>query len=585
MKKVGPPGVARLRFGIGALIPLVIAAAAALEPTSAAFPVQINVAADSQVGDWRPVWRYFGADEPNYATMKDGRRLLGELGALDHKGVFFRAHNLLTTGNGTPALKWGSTNAYTEDSEGRPIYDWTILDGIFDAYRQNGIRPYVEIGFMPEALSIHPKPYQHHWRPDGAYGDIGTGWSYPPSDYRKWAELVYRWVRHDVDRYGASEVKRWYWEVWNEPNLKAYWHGSPDDFFKLHDFAVDAVRRAFSEARVGGPDCAGGGGEFMRRFLEHCASGTNYATGARGTPVDFISFHAKGRPEYVDGHVRMGIAAQLKDIDSGFALVASFQELRNKPIVIGESDPDGCAACQGPQLGYRPGPLYASYTTACIAREFDIARKRGVNLEGALTWAFEFENQPYFSGQRVLATEGIDLPILNLFRMLSKMGGRRVAATSSGEASLAAILAGGVRGAPDVGVRAAVAPGQLSVLVWHYHDDDVPGPDADVRLSVAGLPQAPASVEMEHYRIDERHSNAFAAWKEMGTPREPAAAQYAALQLAGLLAELSAAPERIRVVDGRADLRFSLPRAGVSLLVFRWGERAAAAADERGIGP
>ena len=98
--------------------------------------------------------------------------------------------------------------------------------------------------------------------------------------------------------------------VWNEPNI-GYWRGTPEEFYKLHDYAVAGVRRALPTARVGGPDVAGSGGEFMRDFLEHCLRGTNYATGETGTPTDFISFHAKGVAEFIDGHVRMGIANQL----------------------------------------------------------------------------------------------------------------------------------------------------------------------------------------------------------------------------------------------------------------------------------
>ena len=101
----------------------------------------------------------------------------------------------------------------------------------------------------------------------------------------------------------------------------------------------------------------------------------------------------------------MGIANQLRTIDDGFRIVASFPELKAKPIVIGESDPDGCAACQGPQLGYRNGTMYSSYTAASFARKHDLAEQHGVNLEGALTWAFEFEDQPYFAGFRALAIE------------------------------------------------------------------------------------------------------------------------------------------------------------------------------------
>ncbi|HEY3755449.1 MAG TPA: beta-xylosidase [Opitutaceae bacterium] len=555
--------------GIRALS-FVIAALGCGAAAADAFPVRIEVDAGHALGSLPPVWRFFGADEPNYATMKDGRRLLAELGALRPNEVYFRAHNLLTTGDGTPAYKWGSTNAYTEDAAGHPVYDWTILDRIFDTYRACGIRPYVEIGFMPEALSIHPEPYKHEWRPGGPYGTIGTGWSYPPTDYHQWAELVYRWVNHCVGRYGAAEVAQWYFEVWNEANLDAYFHGTPEEFYRLHDFAVDAVRRALPGARVGGPDSAGGGTAFLSGFLEHCASGTNFATGARGAPVDFLSFHAKGRPEFVDGHVRMGLAAQLKDVDSAFRRIAAVPALRHKPIVIGESDPDGCAACLGPQLGYRPTALYACYTADCLAREMELATRHEVSLEGALTWAFEFEDQPYFSGQRVLATEGIDLPVLNVFRMYSRLGARQVAATSSGERPIEEIERQGVRGAPDVGTLASASPGQLAILVWHYHDDDLPGPEAEVNLSVQGLAAAGASVGVEHFRIDGSHSNSFAAWQAMGSPTAPNAAQYFALQRAGRLQSLTDKPASVAVSGGQAELHFALPRQGVSLLVFHW---------------
>src|SRR5207342_2592356 len=119
---------------------------------------------------------------PNYGYMKDGQKLLGELGELAPKQVYFRAHNLLTSGDGTPALKWGSTNAYTEDAQGNPVYDWTIVDRVFDAYRDAGLKPYAQIGFMPEALSSHPQPYQHHWTPKAKYEEIYTGWAFPPKD-------------------------------------------------------------------------------------------------------------------------------------------------------------------------------------------------------------------------------------------------------------------------------------------------------------------------------------------------------------------------------------------------------------------
>ena len=528
------------------------------------FPVTIRVDASRPIGELKPIWRFFGADEPNYATMKDGRKLIGELGALRPRQVYFRTHNLLNTGDGTPALKWGSTNVYTEDAKGRPVYDWTALDRIFDTYIARGVRPYAQIGFMPQALSTNPEPYQHEWRPGLRYDAITTGWAYPPKDYAKWGELAYQWVKHCIKRYGRAEVEQWYWEVWNEANIPAYWRGSPEEFYKLHDYAVAAVRRALPTARVGGPDVAGSGGAFMDGFLRHVVSGRNYATGSVGTPTDFLSFHAKGAPTYVDGHVRMGIANQLTTIDQGFAKIAAVPELKGKPIVIGESDPEGCAACQGPSLGYRNGTMYSSYTAAVFARKHELAALRGVNLEGAVTWAFEFEDQPYFAGFRAIASNGIDLPVLNVFRLFAQMHGQRVATESSAQIPLAQIMTSGVRERPDVGALASADDSTVAVLVWHYHDDDVAGPDAAVSLSLAGLPAG--GIRVTQYRIDETHSNAYAAWRRMGSPIAPNDKQYQELLEASKLARVEP-PTPVRGESGETVMQFALARQGVTLIV------------------
>jgi len=539
------------------------------------FPVAIRIDAKETLGPLRPIWRFFGADEPNYATMPNGKKLLGELGELAPESVYFRTHNLLTSGDGTPALKWGSTGAYREDANGDAVYDWTILDAIFDSYRARGVRPYVQIGFMPQDLSTKPEPYQHQWKSTDPYGEIFTGWAFPPKDYAKWSELVYQWAKHCVDRYGAEEVATWYWETWNEANAP-YWQGSPEDFRKLHDYAISGVRRALPTARVGGPDTAGSGGEFTRDFLEHSLRGRNDATGEIGTPLDFISFHAKGAPRFVEdtatGHVRMGIAEQLRTIDDGFKIVASFPELKDKPIIIGESDPEGCAACQGPQLAYRNGTMYSSYTAASFARKHDLAARHGVNLAGALTWAFEFEDQPYFAGFRSLATGGIDKPVLNVFRMYAKMGGERLAVESDGAVSLDAIMRRGVREQPDVSAFASRDGNKLYVMLWHYHDDDLPGPAADVELRLSNLPLPNGTATVEHYSIDADHSNAYSAWQRMGSPQHPTPEQFAELEQAGQLAE-GEPIDPVHIEDGGAPVRLLLARQAVSLLVVHVGQR------------
>jgi len=119
----------------------------------------IRVDGGASLGPFGPVFSYFGYDEPNYTYMQYGPKLVRELARLSPSPVYIRVHHLLCTGDGTAALKWGSTNAYTEDASGRPVYDWTIVDRIFDTYIRAGAKPFVEIGFMPEALSIHPQPY------------------------------------------------------------------------------------------------------------------------------------------------------------------------------------------------------------------------------------------------------------------------------------------------------------------------------------------------------------------------------------------------------------------------------------------
>jgi xylan 1,4-beta-xylosidase len=543
---------------------LAMLAAAPASAQQASFPVAIKVDAGVTGAPVKPVWRFFGADEPNYATMKDGRTTLATLGGLAPDHVFFRTHNLLTSGDGTPALKWGSTNVYTEDANGRPVYDWTIVDRIFDTYRARGVKPYVEIGFMPEALSTQPQPYQHEFRPGS--GTLRTGWAFPPKDYGKWEELVYQWVRHCVERYGRAEVASWWFETWNEANLpQYYWGGTREDFFRLHDTAIQGVRRALPEARVGGPDSAGAGDQFLTAFMQHAK--------AAGTPVDFLSFHAKGAPQFVNegetSHVRMGIATHLKAADHEFAQIAADPDFRGKPIVIGESDPEGCAACQGPANAYRNGTMYASYTAASFPRLQALAQRHALNLEGVLTWAFEFEDQPYFAGFRQLTSAGIDLPVMNVFKLFSRMTGTYVPAISDHETALDDMMRDGVRGASDVASVATRDGDRVAVLVWHYHDDDLAGPDAKVSLDVSHLPRAFAGgAQLTHYRVDNEHANAYAAWLKMGSPIAPTEGQRKALLDAAKLATLEPSPTTLTVKRGDTRIDFVLPRQGVSLLVL-----------------
>lgn len=533
--------------------------------------VKININLAASDGAFKPFWSYFGYDEPNYTYGTNGQKLLAELAAATFAPVYIRTHNLLTSGDGSASLKWGSTNVYTEDANGNPVYNWTILDRIFDTFRASGIRPLVEIGFMPEALSTHPKPYRHTF----PQGSIYTGWAYPPKDFQKWSELVFQFVKHLRKRYGDAEVKTWLWEVWNEPDIE-YWKGTPEEFFKLYDLSVEAILQAFPGARVGGPDSTGPSypkaAEFLRMFLEHCAHQQNYATGKTGSRLDFISFHPKGSPKWQEDHVQMGISRQLASVEAGFRIVYSFPEWRNTPIILGESDPEGCAACSArnnPQNSYRNGALYAAYTAEALNQTLELARREKVTFWGSVTWAFEFEDQPFFEGFRELATNGLDKPVLNVFRMFGLLGGERVKATSLGALKTDEIVRDGVRGQPDFNAIATKNDHRAEILVWNYHDDDLPAPESPIQLTVGGLPGTARQCLVEHFRIDASHSNAFTAWKEMGSPQPPSAAQYEELERAGHL-QLLDSPSWVTVRDGKVQLAFSLPRSSVSLVTIAW---------------
>ncbi len=535
---------------------------------------QIKIDLASSGKDLKPIWAFFGYDEPNYTYMKDGRKLLSELSALSSVPVYVRVHSLLCTGNGEPSLKWGSTNAYTEDANGNPVYNWKIIDSIFDSFIQRGMKPIAEIGFMPEAMSIQPEPYKHNWKPGVAYEKIYTGWAYPPKDYNKWHELVYQWVKHCVARYGEREVNTWWWEVWNEPNI-SYWKGTRDEYFKLYDYAADAVKKACPHTRIGGPTTTGPGwdqaNDFLKSFLQHCDTGKNYITGGIGSPLEYISFHAKGSPTIVSGHVRMNMATQFNDIYKGFQTVASFKKYKKLPIIIGECDPEGCAACSmelSPQNAYRNGTMYASYTAASFARIFDLADNAAVNLEGAVSWSFEFENQRWFDGFRDLATNGIDKPVLNVFRMFGMMHGRRLAVINDNAIPLDTLRINGVHGVQsDISALASAGEHTAGILLWNYHDDDLPFPAAGVSVQLSSIPAK--KVLVHQYRVDKEHSNAYECWKKMGSPQNVSDAQYMQLEAAGQL-QLIDSPHWLNVNEGRLELKISLPGQAVSFFRLNW---------------
>ncbi|HVT09727.1 MAG TPA: beta-xylosidase [Polyangia bacterium] len=553
---------ARTRARWIAVTGLAALAAPARAHGQAAPAVTVSVDATAAGSPLERVWPFYGYDEINNTTTPEGAALLGTVAAANTAPVHVRSHFLLNTGDGTPALKWGSTNVYTEDAAGQPIYSWTLTDGIMDTITGAGAAPLVELGFMPQALSTQPNPYRN-----SSTTTLDGGCFYPPTDYGKWGDLIRAWATHAAGRYPDAGT-RWLWELWNEPDI-GYWKGTFDEYAKLYDTTEAALHEVLPDAPLGGPAVAVAAGSFLKQFLQHCATGTNAVTGGTGTRLDLVTFHAKGGVTITDGHVEMALGSQLRLHQAGFKAVAAVAPFKQTPIYVTEADPEGCAACpvsSAPEDAYRFSPAYGAYEIAMMKHSLELEAQMGVKLGGLLTWAFTFPGTPYFAGYRALATNGINLPVMSAFKLLGRLDGVRLPLTSTGARPLADILANGVRDQADVDGLATSSGGAVQVLVWNYHDDLVAAPPTPVHLSIAVPADFGPRARIAHLRADESHGDAYTVWVSQGMPATPSPAQVAALQAA--MDPSPASPDKIVAVvpGGAVRLDFDLPRFGVSLL-------------------
>ena len=498
----------------------------------------------------RRIWRYVGYDEPNYTYTERGRELLGKLGAMSDGPYYTRCHFILATGDGTGSPKWGSTNAYTLDEDGNPVYSFDIVDQILDAQIETGCIPFLEIGFMPEALSTAPSevPYK-------AIRD--AGWAYPPNDYSRWADLIREFARHLLDRYGVYQVSRWYWELWNEPDI-FYWAGTTEEYCRLYDYTQFALHSVIPQAILGGPGVTGPheahASEFMEAFLEHCVRGEHAVTGAIGSRLDLITFHAKGGGYHVDHDApkETPTIKRLTDhIETGLKIIEKFPELKGIEVNLSECDPDGWAAGgkhDNPNLNFRNTEYYSSYVAHEACQLVDLRADGPNRVDGMLTWAFQFENREYFEGLRTLSTNGIDKPVLNVFRLLARLGGVRVAADVEG---------GGK--AQSGGVAALGATGEMDgvqLLVSYHHDDWDVTDERTASVTIKGL-EPGRDYAITRWVVDRSRANSFRFWEEMGSPQKLSADQEQELRDAAALK-----PARDKPVtadgDGSVELTMSL---------------------------
>ena len=543
-------------------------------------PVEVRVEADGVVGDLARLWTSIGYDELNWTGTPRGRALLRTLASFEGGPYLVRSHNMFTSGTGMALPHWSAGNVYQEDAAGRVRCDFQLLDAAYDAVVEAGHVPIVELGFTPQPLVPEDAAQRYAYEPGSPsqYGFYEAGgWSFPPKSLARWGELVAATVAHCARRYGRARLAPWRFEVWNEPDI-SYWRGTPQEYFALYRTSVEAVRSVLPEARVGGPATTGdlqpndterlAGPAFLGRFLDECVRAA--------VPIDFVSFHTKGvyfRP--LRGYQPPGALAapqspsmvkMLREVKGGLDAVAARPELAGVECLADECDasvPAHHGRFDNSNFSYRNSEYYPVFQCALMKKLLDLDAAHPAHLAAATAWAFYIEGERCFEGTRSLVTYAdIEKPVLHAYRLLGRLGRKRLRAHSSAAWPLERLEVD-EEIPEEVDVLAARDEGDtVAVLCWR-HRDDQHAPDRTaraVRISLSGL--GSAVVTVREWRVDAAHGNSFRLWESLGAPDYPDAEQIAALRHASELG--CAGPDRReRVVDGVLvlDSALALPAA------------------------
>jgi xylan 1,4-beta-xylosidase len=537
-------------------------------------PVTITVDAAQWHGILPHRWNYIGYDECNYTHSPGGMELIKKFGNLE-KPYYIRTHHLLCTGPCHGVYKWGSTNVYTEDEVGNPVYSFGVIDKMCDIWLGGNCKPFFEIGFMPMDMADLSGIKANAQNMYSEYKRIG--WNRPPKDYDRWYGFIRALIGHLVDRYGQRELESWYFEMWNEPDI-FYWSGSREEYCKLYDYTEAAIHDVCPALRFGGPAVCGPLGSddraavFLREFLAHVKSGKNYKTGSAGTRLDFTSFHAKGGAySFTTKNTleRTPSVKRLLDqvrIGAGIIKDCGYGDLE---CVLSEADPDGWAAggrFDNPAFDFRNTEYYASYIASAYKNLHDLALELGMDIR-PLAWAFMFEGERCFEGTRTFSTQGIDKAVMNLFRLFARLGSQllRLESSRAQRPEQYGDYWGTGAGAEINGWATLTGSSSLEVLLYCHEDTWETAGAYPVELSVDNPPfKGPYTIT--HYRIDGTHSNAYAEWARQGRPDYPAGGQYDAIKArAGL--ELLEPVQTLPLLDGRVKISFNMPVKSVSLIV------------------
>jgi xylan 1,4-beta-xylosidase len=482
------------------------ATAGLLLPATQAGTETVKVAVDAQARgtDFPHFWeQMFGSGHAVLALRDDYRRDLAMVKQATGF-TYVRAHGILD----------GEVGVFELDKQGKPVYNFSYVDQIYDGLLARGVKPYVELSFMPPDLDSHP--------------DAAKVFSYqlhasPPKNYALWDGLIEAFARHLVDRYGLDEVSSWYFEVWNEPDI-AFWNGKPAQasYFKLYDHTARALKSVSRRLRVGGPSTSTVA--WIPAFLQHVH--------AQHVPVDFVSTHAYGN---VCPDVRK-VHRQIAD--------SPYPKL---PFILSEFNASAFT---------RPDITDSVYMGPYLAR---VIHDCDGFVDSMSFWTFSdvFEEQgvvktPFYGGYGLIAERGIPKPAFNAFAMLHKLGHTRLPAGDG----------------PVLATRRK--DGSIVLALWNY------APPVSTGTSyVRGAPAGHAErfeVDVAHlagatqatlWRLDTGHGDVIPAFDAMGRPAYPSLEQIKALRLAARMAP----PEHVPVHDGKFSVE--IPPQGLVVVELR----------------
>lgn len=540
------PGMIPRKVGIAAAIGLAVLAASSL---AAADSATVIVDGRQAIGPNDRFWASAVFHPTEYLDSDWGRAHL----ALLHDGG--------VTLNYVRIYNQFEDAAYRRD-DGTIAYRWDHFDRRADLILAQGCRLLVSFYSMPAPIAANPETFRKRPFLDGKKIYIG-----PPKDYRQWQEACADFTRHVVARYGAERVAQWRFTCWNEPDLAGFWaKGDLLAYHKLYDHFAAGVKAAFPRARIGGPVLSGthtfAHPENFRAFLQHITSGTNDATGQIGTPIDYLAVHTYGGSGAAGSTYSKfpSVDYLLEQQRRLVAMRDEFPQLRSVPLVVqewGVSSGGATGMDKQPLAEVRNTPYAAAFLATLVARQLDWRRQEQPGVEDLFVClsGYEAARQRDFEGKRTVQTvHGFDKPVLNGYRLLSRLGAEWLACRVEPPT-------------PDlVALASRDGDRRVAVLFAHFRADrpKSDGAARPVELRLASPWPAGTAAELRHWRIDEAHSNAYAVFAALGRPPQPSPEQSAAIK-ARMGLESIEPPRRVSI-ERELALATTLPVNAVSLI-------------------